>query len=47
MSNSCARGSNAIGYENANSGVIRPKADASLYVVDSRASYAKAPKPDP
>ena len=47
MSNSCAKGNNAIRCENANSRVIKPKADASLYVIDSRALYAKALKPNP
>jgi hypothetical protein len=44
MSNSCAKGSVNIRYKNANLEVIKLKANASLYIIDFRALYAKAPK---
>jgi hypothetical protein len=46
MSNSCARGNNAIRCKNANLRVIKLKANASLYIIDFRALYAKALKLD-
>jgi hypothetical protein len=46
ISNSCAKGGISIRYKNANLGVIRPKANASLYIIDFKALYAKALKLD-
>jgi len=42
----CAKGNVSIRCENANLGVIRLKANASLYIVNSRALYTKAFKLD-
>jgi hypothetical protein len=44
MSNSCASASTK--YKTAKSRVIRLKAKASLYNIDSKALYAKALKPN-
>jgi hypothetical protein len=42
MSNSYTRGGISIKCENANLRVIKLKANASLYIIDFRALYAKA-----
>jgi hypothetical protein len=42
MSNSYTRSSASIACEIANLGVIRLRANASLYVINSKALYAKA-----
>lgn len=44
MFNSCAKSSASIKCEIAKLRVIRPKADASLYIINFKALYAKALK---
>jgi len=44
MSNFCAKSSASITCKNANSRVISLKANASFYIINFSALYAKAPK---
>jgi len=46
ISNLYAKSSVYIIYKIANLKVIKPKADASFYVINSKASNAKAPRPN-
>ena len=44
MSNFCAKSNASIIYKNANFGVISFRVDASFYIINFSALYAKAPK---